>query len=198
MNTRKLLAVGAAVAAVGITAAPASALNSPDTKSDTVAGVGTGSLALSVSTPASAFINFAPNHTATSAGAIVLTDTDTNWTLSAEDDNATTALAGHPTIDTAAGAYSAAVCSGSEASVGGSNTLGVKVTGITGIDSTLAGAFHQIGHTAVVVAKPATSTALPLAAAAAVTSYSLPIGASEVINTGCPYTMTVTYTLASA
>lgn len=187
MKTRRVALFGV-LAALALPAAPAAALTGSAT--DTLSGTGLGTLSIGVSTPASAWSLFQPGSTATSSGALLLTSTDPNWTLTAQDAGAA-ATAGHPLA-----ASANPLCAGSEASAG-SSAASVKVTGITGIDSTVAGAFHAIGASPVVVAQPATS-ALPVAAVTGLTSYSLPIGAGETIATGCPYSMTVTYTLASS
>jgi hypothetical protein len=142
-------------------------------------GTAVATISLSNGTGAALTTNFNPGGTATASGALTATDTSPSWTLSVKD--AAASNPGHM----AAGAVG---CGGSAPSL--TNALQVQVTSalpgavsagtisITGTDQTVASATNQLLATSVMT-----------------TNYTQVIPASQVMRTGCVYSLTATYTL---
>lgn len=163
------------LAALGIFATPAMATSTTDTVTGTVQS----DLAIAVSTPATAFAtNFQPGGTATSSGALTVTDTSATPTLTAVD-STSTSNNGHMQA-------AATGCTGSEAFLANPLKVGiVSATGLTGSTISLSGTPQTV----------ATASA-PVAAAVWNTSYSQTIGSTETMTAACVYNVTVTYTLS--
>ncbi len=171
MSKTRRLAVGlAAVAAFAAFAGSASAATTGD---QAVAGTTLSTLSLGVSTPAVTLTNFAPGSTASGTGALVVTSTNP-WTLKAKD---SAGNAGHL-------AAAAVGCTGSEAST--ANAMSVTSSGLLG-STTSAGAINLSGIDQQ-VANGAFSDTLTNA-------YSLILGNTETMLTGCAYSTTITYTV---
>jgi hypothetical protein len=170
-QTRRLVVAG--LATVAATAALAGSASAATTGDQAVAGTTLSTLSLGVSTPAVPLTNFSPGSIATGTGAVVVTSTNP-WTLKAADS------AGH------AGHLAAAAlgCTGSEAST--ANPLSVTTTGLLGSSSS-AGAVSLSG-TAQNVATGSFADTLTNA-------YSLVLGNTETMLTGCAYSTTITYTV---
>jgi hypothetical protein len=170
-KTRSTLAAAlATAAALAAFAGPASALTTGD---QTVGGTTLSTLSLGISTPAVTLTGFAPGGNATGTGALVVTSTN-NWTLKVADG---TANAGH--LGQIGG-----TCAGSEAST--VNPLAVTTSGLLG--STVSSGLQSIGGAATTVATGAFADTLTNA-------YSLALGSTETLLTGCIYGTTATYTV---
>jgi hypothetical protein len=159
--------------ALGAFAGPAMAASSAG---ELVSGTTLGTLALTGSTATFA-TNFDPGGTATANGLLTATNTAGSSTLTVGDAGTG---AGHM-VKAAAG------CTGSDAQL--TNALTTNVTG-TGVTS--AGAKAIPASTSPVTVATASA---PLAAAALTTGYSQVIPSSQVMLTGCVYSLTATYTL---
>ena len=167
---RKLLLIAGAVCAMSTTAPAAFGATTGD---QSVGGTTLSTLSLGVSTPAVALSGFGPGSIATGTGALIVTSTSP-WSLKAAD---ATGNAGHL-------AAAALGCTGSEAST--ANALVVDTTGGTG-STTSAGPVSVSGSSVQV--------ANGLSADVITTDYSLSLGNTEVMLTGCAYSTTVTYTV---
>jgi hypothetical protein len=168
---RKLLVVAGAVCAFSTTAPAALAANLTGNQ---LVGATTGSsLALGVSTPAVTLGSFAPGSTASGSGALVVTSTNP-WTLSAADGAGN---AGHLTA-------AAVGCTGSEAST--ANALVVDTVGGSGSTASTG---------PVTLSGSSVNVANGLFADVVTANYSLVLGNTESLLTGCAYTTTVTYTV---
>lgn len=171
-KTRRHLAVGlATVAACAALAGSASAATTGD---QLVGGTTLSTLSLGVSTPAVVLTGFAPGSTAAGTGAVVVTSTNP-WTLKAAD---SAGNAGHL-------AQTGGTCTGSESST--ANALSVTTSGALPGNTTSAGAVSLDG-TAKTVANGAFADTLTNA-------YSLILGNTETLLTGCVYGTTITYTV---
>ena len=170
MRKTRTLAAALAIAGIAAFAGPAQATTTGD---QIVSGVTASTLALGISTPAVTLLNFAPGSTASGSGALLVTSTNP-WTLKVADG---TGNAGHL-------AAAALGCTGSEAST--SNAVGVTSTGLLG--GTASSGLKTISGVAQTVATGAFSDTVTNA-------YSLLIGSSESMLTGCAYTTTATYTV---
>lgn len=170
----RLAACVVATAAVAVFAAPAGAAT------EVVSGTTTGTLALANGTGATFLTNFTPGGTATASGSLTATDTSPSWTLSVKDAAATNA--GHM-------AAAASGCTGSDASL--TNALQTHVTSALG-GVTSAGPVSISGTNQTV----ASATAQALAASVLTTAYTQVIPSTQVMVTGCAYSLTATYTLA--
>ena len=164
-----------ALAAVAAEAAPALAASS----GENVSGTTLSELSLTAGTGALFTTNFSPGNTATATGALTATDTNSSWTLQVQD-----------TASSNAGKMKAAAtgCTGSSAAI--ANPLAVNVTSPLG-GVTSAGSVSISGTNQTV----ASASAQPLAANVLTTNYSQTIPSSEVMLTGCVYSLTATYTL---
>ena len=172
MKVVRLAACVAVVAAIGILAAPAGAAT------ELVTGTTLGTLSLANGTGA-VLSPFAPGQTGTGTGSLIATDTSPSWTLSVKDTAASNA--GHM----AAGATG---CTGSDPSL--TNALGVSVTSaLGGVNS--AGQKSVSGTDQAV----ASATNQLLAANVLTTNYQQVIPSTQVMITGCIYSLTATYTL---
>jgi hypothetical protein len=170
-KTRHTIAAALATAAAfAAFAGPASALTTGD---QTVGGTTLSTLSLGVSTPAVILTGLAPGGTASGTGAVVVTSTN-GWTLKVAD---ATANAGHL-------GQTGGTCAGSEAST--VNPLTVTTSGTPGNTSS-AGA-KTISATPTTVATGAFADTLTNA-------YSLILGNTETLLTGCVYGTTATYTV---
>jgi hypothetical protein len=169
-KTRRL-AVG--LAAVAATAALAGSASAATTGDQAVAGTTLSTLSLGVSTPAVALTNFAPGSTATGTGALVVTSTNP-WSLSASD---SAGNAGHLKA-------AALGCTGSEPST--TNPLSVTSTGV--LPSTSSHGAVSLSGTNQPVASGSFADTLTNA-------YSLILGNTETMLTGCVYNTTITYTV---
>jgi hypothetical protein len=170
-KTRRSIAAALTTAAVvAALAGPASALTTGD---QTVGATTLSTLSLGVSMPAVTLTGFAPGSTASGTGALVVTST-AGWTLKVAD---ATANAGHL-------GQTGGTCTGSEAST--VNPLTVTSTGLLG--STVSAGAKAIGGAATTVATGAFADTLTNA-------YSLLLGNTETLLTGCIYGTTATYTV---
>jgi hypothetical protein len=168
---RSIAAALATAAAVAAFAGPASALTTGD---QTVGGTTLSTLSLGITTSAVALTGFAPGSAATGTGVLVVTSTNP-WMLKVADG---TANAGHL-------AQIGGTCTGSEAST--VNALTVTTTGTAGNTSS-AGAKTIGGGTGTIVANGNFADTLTNA-------YSLLLGNTETLLTGCIYGTTATYTV---
>ena len=163
------------VAALGLFAAPAFAI----TSGEAVSGTTQASLSLAAGTGAAFTTGFQPGQTASASGALTATDTSPGWTLQVQD------------LGTGGGKMVAATgttCTGSDATL--ADPLAVTVTSpLAGVTS--AGQ-KSISATNVAVAS---ATAQLLSSSVLTTHYQQIIPASEVMLTGCVYSLTATYTL---
>jgi hypothetical protein len=172
MFRKKLLPVAAAVGALAVAPGAAQAQTT-----DEVAGTTVGSLSLSVTTPATAMLNFTPGQTATASGAVMVTSTGP-WYLKVADGGAATAgrmKRQHVAVTCETGTNELA----SALRVTGTPTLGGTSLGVV-----------NIGATATNIASGTLSDVVT-------TSYSQPIGATEKLTTGCVYKLTATYTVTA-
>lgn len=170
-KTRRHIAVGlATVAAVAAFAGSASAATTGD---QLVGGTTLSTLSLGVSTPAVVLTGFAPGATASGTGAVVVTSTNP-WTLKAAD---SAGHAGHL-------AQTGGTCTGSEAST--SNPLSVTTTGLLP-GTTSSGAVSLSGSNQTVASGAFADTLT--------NAYSLILGNTETLLTGCAYGTTITYTV---
>jgi hypothetical protein len=172
---RILLAAAGATLALGAFAAPAMAI----TAGEAVSGTTATSLALTAGTGAVFATNFQPSATATQSGALTATDTNPSWTLQVQDNAAT-----NPGKLQAA----ATGCTGSDAVL--ANALTVTVS--SGLGGVVSAGSKTISGTAQTVAS---ATSQLLAANVLTTAYSQVIPATEVMKSGCLYSLTSTYTL---
>ena len=170
-KTRRTLAVAvASLAAVAAFAGPASAATTGD---QLVGGTTLSTLSLGISTPAVTLTNFAPGSTASGTGALVVTSTNP-WTLKVED---ATGNIGHL-------AQTGGTCTGSAAST--ANALSVNTTGLLGSTA-------SVGPVSISAAQQTVATGA--FADTLTNAYSLVLGATETMLTGCIYGTTATYTV---
>lgn len=160
------------VTMAGLGAAPAAA----DTVQQPVTANVVSSLSLTSSAPATFTSSFAPGQTATTTGALTVTDTNPSWTLQVADAGSG---AGHMVA-------AATGCTGSSPQL--SNPLSVTVTGPTGVTSSGAIAIGGSGQTVA-------TGSVSVAAAALNADYTQVILATQLMTTGCVYSLTATYTL---
>jgi len=146
---------------------------------ESVSGTTLSELSLTAGTGALFTTNFSPGNTATSTGALTATDTNSSWTLQVQDTAASNAG------KMKAGATG---CTGSDAAL--ANPLDVKITSPLGT-VTSAGYVAISGSNQTV----ASASAQPLAANLLTSNYQQVIPTSEVMLTGCVYSLTATYTL---
>ncbi len=175
-NVRKrVVAVLSVLAGTAIFAGSASAAS----VGENVTGTTLSELSITAGTGALFTTNFSPGNTATATGALTATDTNSSWTLQVQD-----------TAASNAGKMKAAAtgCTGSDAAL--ANPLAVDVTSPLGA-VTSAGSVSISGTNQTV----ASATAQPLAANVLTTNYSQTIPSSQVMLTGCVYSLTATYTL---
>jgi hypothetical protein len=165
----------AAVAAVAMGATAGSAMAA--TAGEIVSGTTLGTLALTGSF-ATFTTGFEPGGTATATGLLTATDTNGSATLTVGDSGTGV---GHMIKATGS------TCTGSDAQL--ANALTTNVTG-TGFTSAGAKAI-PIASSPVTVATAAAPIALDLL----LTTYTQVIPGSEVMLTGCVYSLTATYTL---
>jgi hypothetical protein len=171
----KVAAALMTVAAAGVLASPAFAV----TTGESVSGTALPALSLTVGTGALFTTNFAPGATATSTGALTATDTSPSWHLQVKDNG------------TGAGKMIATggTCTGSDPTL--TNALGVTLNnaGLGGVTTdpqvSISGSNQEV----------AAATNQLLAANVFTTSYSQAIPSSQVMLTGCVYSLTATYTL---
>lgn len=180
MKKRSLVVAGAAAAAL---LTPAAASATQHTLSQAVSGTTATSIALSVPTAAAFATNFAPGNTANSTGGtITAVSTSPSWTLAAKD-GAT--LGANGKMDAAATG-----CANSAAELANALSLSVVPAvanaAITSTTRSLTGADQTV----------ASATAAPLASTVFNTNFSQTIGASELLQAGCVYSLTATYTLS--
>ncbi len=171
----RLAAALTVLAGMGLFASPALAVS----VGENVTGTTLGSLSLTAGTGAVFATNFSPGNTATASGALTATDTNSSWTLQVKD-----------TASSNAGKMAAAAvgCSGSDANL--ANPLQVTVSSpLGGVTSAGAVSISGTNQTA------ASATSQLLAANVLTTNYSQTIPSSEVMLTGCVYSLTATYTL---
>ena len=165
----------AAVAATGLFASSAMAVSA----GEPVTGTTLSALSLTAGTGAVFATNFSPGNTASSTGALTATDTSNTWTLQVKD-----------TASSNAGKMQAAAlgCTGSDPVL--TNPLQVSVTSpLGGVNS--AGTVSLSGTNQTV----ASATNQLLAANVLTTNYSQVIPNSQVLLTGCVYSLTSTYTI---
>jgi hypothetical protein len=123
--------------------------------------------------------NFAPGSTATGSSTLTATDTSGSWTLQAQD------------LGSGSGKMvaSAGGCTGSSATL--DNPLQLSVSGaLSGVAYAPAASLSSSARTV------ASATSAPMVTPTSFTAnYTQVIPASQVLRTGCVYTITVTYTL---
>lgn len=141
-----------------------------------VSGTTAATLSLDVPAPATFGTTLAPNTSPTGTGTLVVTDTNSPWVLQAQDAN-TGASAGHMLA-------TGATCTGSDPLL--ANALGLSVSGGGGTPASI-----TLGASPLTVESGTT----PLAASTLTTNYTVSIPSSEVMVTGCVYSLTTTYTL---
>lgn len=156
----------------------------------TVTGTAASSIALSVPTPAAFATSFTPGSTsASTGGTVTAVSTSPSWTLAAKD--------GAPGATTAgkmdAATPGVGTCANSANELGNALSLGVApvvangaITGTAGSPVTLSGSDQTV----------ASASAVTLAATVFNTNFSQTIGAAELLQSGCLYTLTTTYTLS--
>ena len=145
-----------------------------------VQGTALALISISNGTGATFATNFTPGGTATASGALIATDTSPSWTLTVKD--AATPSPGHMTA-------AASGCAGSDSSL--TNALKVQVTSaLPGVTSAGAVSISGTDQTAA----SASNQLLP-ASTVLTTNYTQAIPASQVMRTGCVYSLTATYTL---
>jgi hypothetical protein len=151
------------------------------TANENVSGTVSSFLALTASVGATFATNFSPGNTASTTGSLTATDTNPGWTLQVADTNSAGGNQGHMLAG-------ASGCTGSDASL--ASPLSVAVTSpLGGVISTGAQALSGTSTTV------ASATAQLLAASLLTTSYSQVIPATEIMRSGCTYSLTATYTL---
>ncbi len=170
----------AVLVGLGAVAGPAMAVSG----GEAVSGTTLSSISLTASSGAVFTTNFSPGNTATATGALTAADTNSSWTLQVED----TAASNAGKMKTAA-----LGCTGSDAAL--ANPLNVSVTAPvslpTGGGVTTTSPVSLSGTNQTV----ASATSQLLAADVFTTNYSQTIPSSEVMLTGCVYSVTATYTL---
>jgi hypothetical protein len=172
----KLVAVLATIGALGAMASPALAVN----VGENVAGTTASSLSLTAG--AAAVLDpthFQPGDTATGVGALTAVDTSPNWTLQVADGAANNAGKLQAT---------GPLCTGSDAVL--TNPLQVSVSSVLPGVSSLAPV--SLSGTP---ASVATASNQLLAGDVLTTHYTQVIPSTQVMRTGCLYTLTATYTL---
>jgi hypothetical protein len=177
MKFRSLAVAG--VAATALATAPAANAQ----LDQTVTGIAADSIALSVPVAAVFGTTFSPGATVNSTlGAITAVSTNPNWTLSAAETGGDGKMAR---------SIADGVCATSTPTL--TNAAGITVTPVVPNASITSTARTLSGSNQVVAA----ASAVPLAATVFSTTYSQVLPASEILATGCTYTMTTTYTLAA-
>jgi hypothetical protein len=172
-NTRRHITVG--LAAVAASAAFATSASAAGTTGDQLVGGTTlSTLSLGVSTPAVLLTGFAPGGSASGTGAVVVTSTNP-WNLKAADG---TANAGHL-------GQTGGTCTGSEATT--ANALSVTTTGVVPGNTTSTGAVSLNGTPQKVAGGVFADTLT--------NAYTLALGDTEALLTGCVYGTTITYTV---
>jgi hypothetical protein len=149
------------------------------TATQQVSGTSLGLLSLAAALPATFTTGFQAGSTATTTGLLTATDTSPSFSLTVQDN--ATGTPGHMVA-------AASGCTGSAASLG--NPLSVNVSSLLG-GVTSAGPISVSGTAQTV----ASATNQLLAATVFTANYSQTIAASEVLRTGCVYSLTATYTL---
>jgi hypothetical protein len=178
MKLRSLVVAGSALAALA--AAPAA---QADVLTQTVTGAAADSIALSVPVAAVFGTAFTPGTTVhTTAGAVTAVSTNPSWTLNAKEASGDGKMS--RTITTG-------VCANSTDILTNAPTL--TVTPVIANASITSTAQSLTGSDKLVAA----ATAVPLAATVFTTDYAQTLPASEILATGCTYSMTTTYTLAA-
>lgn len=178
MKFRSLVVAGTAAAAFALPASSAMALD------QTVTGVATDSIALSVPTAAVFGSVFTPGASVSSTlGTITAVSTNPSWTLSAAETGGDGKMAR---------SISTGVCATSTPIL--TNALGLTVSPVVANGSITSTAHSLSGSDQVFAA----ASAVPLAATVFNTSYTQSIPSNELLSTGCTYTLTTTYTLAAA
>jgi hypothetical protein len=172
----KLVAALVTVGAMAAFASPALAIST----GETITGTTLSSLSLTAGSGAILDpTHFAPGNTATGTGALVTVDTSPSWTLQVKD-----------TAASNAGKLAAAAlgCTGSDSNL--TNPLQVSVSSpLGGVAS--AGAVSLSGTNQTV----ASASNQLLAGDVLTTNYSQAIPSTQVMLSGCVYTLTATYTL---
>ncbi|TMK41818.1 MAG: hypothetical protein E6G56_03630 [Actinobacteria bacterium] len=182
MKARRLYIFGAAVVAALATAAPASA----DTIGQAVTGVATSTLALTAETPAAFGTTLTPgaSNLTTTGGTLTAVDTTPSWTLSVND--GTTSGDGHLQ-------KGAVGCTGSETEL--ANASQVNVAPLVPNASVTSNGYVTVPANGATAAAVASASAVPLAATVFTNTYKQSIGSSEILVSGCTYSLTSTYTL---
>jgi hypothetical protein len=144
-----------------------------------LAAVSSAEGAITLNASGASLSNFQPGQTATGSGALTVTDDNPAWTLQAEDQG------------TGAGKMVAAPsgCSGSDPML--ANPLQLSVTSqLAGVTSSPAIALSSSNQTVASASNQALLTPTALT-----THYTQAIPLTEPMRVGCPYSITVTYTL---
>lgn len=180
MKLRTLVVAGAAVSALAV--APAA---NADTLGQAVSGTTLGTLALTAETPALFGTTLSPGTTShSSGGTITAVDTAPSWTLSVKD--SVQANDGHM--------QAAAIgCTNSETAL--ANRAFVTVTPVVANPSITSAGSVEVTGSSGVGSTVASASAVPLAATVFTTAYDQAVNANEVLQSGCAYSMTNTFTL---
>ena len=171
----RLLGPCAVILGTGLSASPALASSSAG---QAVTGTTLSALSLAVGTPAAFATGFSPGGSPTATGTLTAADTSPSWTLTALDSGT-----GHGKMVSAGTG-----CTGSDATL--TNPVDINVTSVLpGVTS--AGALSLTGSAQTF----ASASNQLLSAAALTTAYTLTIPSSQVMLTGCVYSLTTTFTL---
>jgi hypothetical protein len=177
MKLRTLVVAGAAVSALAIAPAANAA-----TLGQAVSGTTLGTLALTAETPALFATGLAPGSTSTSSGGtLTAVDTTPTWNLSVKD----SVLANDGHMQATSG-----TCTTSEPALANRAFVGVTPV-VANAAITSSGSTEVTGADALV----ASATAVPLAATVFTTAYSQAVNTNELLQSGCVYAMTNTFTL---
>lgn len=174
---RSAVATCIAVLAMAIPASPAMAVS----VGEPVSGITTGLLAITAGSGAVFTSGFTPGSTANATGVLTATTTNPSWTLTVHDAGAGGGhmAAANPTL-----------CSASDSQL--TNALQVGVTAPLSLGGFQSAGTKTISGTPVTVAS---ATSQLLAANVLTTNYSQVIPGAQRMETGCPYSLTATYTL---
>lgn len=179
MKLRSLVFAGAVAAALS---SPAGAMAATDTLTQTTTGVAASEIALSVPVAAVFGTVFKPGaNVSSTGGTVTAVSTNPNWTLSAAESGGDGKMSKSATP----------ACTNSAADLANAASIAV-VPAVA--NAAIASTTRTLSGTPQVVAS---ATAVPLATTVFNTTFSQSIGATELLATGCTYTLTTTYTLAA-
>lgn len=191
MRKTRLIAAGAAIAALAGSAVPAQAALT-DTQTQLVQGVPVDSLALSVPATPMILTGFKPGSTATGSSALTVTSTLPSWTLQVADLTSNAGALGRAgnAIDLVTGLpLSGVTCDTANSELKTGNSM--KIASISGLANATAApgvAGQSISGTPLTLATGTLVGALNM-------NVNLPIGSSEQLSNTCLYNTTLTYTV---